>query len=222
MVTGGRPMFIEIRHRFEDAELADVERLYMLDEGFNERTFNELGYNRRVLVNERRGERLVRTLHLIPTRALPAPFSVLVRDGSFHITEHVEDDFAEHRGTWTTTPSVLSNQFNASGTSWFEHDSSGAALRVDGAALSTIRVRGRSGEKPAVRAAAQQASATARAVRTQAPRRADGAQAAPDLGRSRHTFKRTAPAAAQIATIDHHARGEVSGCEDDVVAPVFA
>ena len=109
-------MFIEIRHRFEGAELEDVERLYMLDDGFNERTFKELGYDRRVMGNERQGQRLVRTLHLVPTHALPAPFSVLVRDGSFHITEHVEYDFTEHRGTWTTTPSVLSNQFNASGT----------------------------------------------------------------------------------------------------------
>ncbi|HEY6556262.1 MAG TPA: DUF2505 family protein [Polyangiaceae bacterium] len=176
-------MFIEIRHRFEDAELADVERLYMLDEGFNERTFNELGYDRRVLENERRGERLVRTLHLIPTRALPAPFSVLVRDGSFHITERVEYDFAEHRGTWTTTPSVLANQFNASGTFWLEEDASGVTFQLDGAALSTIPILGRSAEKQAVRSAEQQHAALARAIRGQVPRRAIGEQAAPELGR---------------------------------------
>jgi hypothetical protein len=156
---------VEIRHYFEGAELGLVERLYMLDHAFNEQTFAALGYGRRVVEQTMQGDRLARTLHLCPTAALPAPFSKLLRDGAFYIREHVEYDFVQHRGSWATSPSVLTSQFQASGSLSFARDARGVAFHLEGAARSTIPLLARSAEKQAVRTAEEQHAALAGAVR---------------------------------------------------------
>ncbi|HMJ14966.1 MAG TPA: DUF2505 family protein [Polyangiaceae bacterium] len=168
-------MRIEIRQHFAGATLDDVERLYMLDETFNRETFAALGYERRVLVADRHAERLLRTLHLCPTRALPAPFSSLLRGGTFHIEEQVAYDFAAHRGTWTTAPSLLANQFQASGTFSFAGDHDGVTFHLEGSARSTLPLLARSAEKQGVRTAEQQHAGLAAAVRARIARGASRA-----------------------------------------------
>ncbi|HEU4537933.1 MAG TPA: hypothetical protein VFS00_27625, partial [Polyangiaceae bacterium] len=108
-------MRIELCHRFEGARLDDVESLYLLDDEFNREVFARLGYEREVVSSTRTGDLLRRTLRVHARGAIPAPFSALVPASAFHFDEHTEYDFAQHRGTWRTVPSVLEKQFHSGG-----------------------------------------------------------------------------------------------------------
>jgi len=158
-------MRVEIRECFEGAQLRDVERLYMLDDEFNRTTFEQMGYGRRILENVRDGDRLDRCLRLCPRTSLPAPFASLIPDGAFQITERVQYDLAQHRGTWRTTPSVLAKQFDAHGTLWLEQRERSVLFHLEGEAKASIPLLGRRAERQAVATAETQHAALARAIR---------------------------------------------------------
>lgn len=158
-------MRVHIRHQFVGALREHVERLYMLDDEFNRETFERMGFVRKVLAQARHGETLERTLRLCPERALPAPFSSLVPREAFHIVEQVTYDFARHEGTWRTIPSVLAQQFTASGTLALEKQGGAVIFQMEGDVTCKLPLLGRRAERQAVATAELQHAQLADAVR---------------------------------------------------------
>lgn len=156
---------IEIREPFVGARREEVERLYMLDDAFNEATFRSLGFAREVTAKTAQGDTLERVLTLTPLQALPGPFAALLPSGLLRITEHVAYDFAAHRGRWRTTPSALSSQFRAEGTLAIEDTGDGVVFILEGAADASIPLIGGRAEKHAVTTATLQHEALAQAIR---------------------------------------------------------
>ncbi|MET0342321.1 MAG: DUF2505 family protein [Polyangiales bacterium] len=158
---------IEIREPFLGASRAEVERLYMLDDAFNEATFRALGFAREVTAQSTTGDTLERVLTLTPLHALPGPFAALLPAGLLRITEHVSYDFRTHRGRWRTTPSALASQFRAEGTLALEDAAGGVVFALEGAADASIPLLGGRAEKHAVHTATAQHQALAAAIRKQ-------------------------------------------------------
>ena len=158
-------MRVEIRHEFQGATREQLERLYLLDDSFNQAAFAAMGFVREVLARSRVGELFVRTLRLSPMRALPAPFSGLLSGATFHIIEQVRYDFDAHVGSWRTTPNLLSQHFDASGRLVIDQLPEGAAFRLEGAATSTLPLFAKRAEKQAVSTAERQHEELATAVR---------------------------------------------------------
>ena len=156
---------IAIRQRFVGTQLRDIERLYLLDDAFNEEIFRTLAFRREVLTREQAGDDFRRTLRLIPERPLPAPFSALAPAGIFHITETITYDFGRHRGTWRTVPSVLASRFRAEGTLAIEGDEDAVFFILEGSAQANIPLLGARAERQAVHTAVLQHDALADAVR---------------------------------------------------------
>ena len=142
---------IAIRQRFVGTQVRDIERLYLLDDAFNEEIFRTLAFRRE--------------LRLIPERPLPAPFSALAPAGIFHITETITYDFGRHRGTWRTVPSVLASRFRAEGTLAIEGDEDAVFFILEGSAQANIPLLGARAERQAVHTAVLQHDALADAVR---------------------------------------------------------
>lgn len=158
-------MRFEIVHRFEGARLEDVEELYLLDDEFNREVFAALGYERGVHMRQRDGDRLRRVLRVVANDVLPAPFSSLVRASGFHFDEHTDYDFASHRGTWKTVPSVLADQFASSGTFSITAAADAVVFRMEGETTARLPLIGRRAEKQAVATAEKNHRAIADAVR---------------------------------------------------------
>jgi hypothetical protein len=154
-----------LEHRFEGANIQEVERLYMLDDAFNRETFHALGFVRKVVESRMERGELTRTLHLCPLAALPKPFGSLVPSGVFYIEEQVRYDFARRRGTFVTRPSVLHDKFRAEGTIALVEFGSAVAFRLDGEAHASLSLLSGRAEKQAVRSAEQQHAALADAIR---------------------------------------------------------
>lgn len=158
-------MRIDIQHRFEGAELAEVERLYLLDEAFNQEAFVRIGYTRRLLSRELRGTALKRSLSLAPTRPLPPPFGALAPGGLFQIGEHIAYDLRMHRGSWRTVPSVLASQFEAGGELRFEQVGGAVQFRLYGEVKARIPLLSGLAERQALKTAQSQHAALAQQVR---------------------------------------------------------
>lgn len=154
-----------IEHRFEGAILEQVERLYMLDEAFNEATFKELGFDRRVVATRHDGDELDRLLRLCPHHAVPKPFSSLMPSGSFYIEEHVRYRFDRHAGTFVTRPSLLHEQFRAEGQIELIAIDGSVVFRLVGEAHARLSLLSKSAEKQAVRSAHEQHAGLASAIR---------------------------------------------------------
>lgn len=166
-------MHFALEHRFEDADIQEVERLYMLDDEFNRETFHELGFVRKVVETRfERGE-LLRILHLCPLAPLPRPFSSLVPSGVFYIEEQVRYQFARRRGTFVTRPSVLHDKFRAEGSIALVPVAGGVTFQLEGDAHASLSLLSGRAEKQAVRSAEQQHAALAGAIRARlSPRHA--------------------------------------------------
>lgn len=156
---------IDIEHRFDEASLSRVERLYMLDDAFNAQTFRALGFERTVVTQTHSGDQLTRALRLCPLAALPKPFASLVPRGAFFIEEHVSYDFGQHRGSFVTRPSVLTQQFRAEGSVALAQEGAIVVFRLAGAAHASLSLLSRRAEKQSVQTAEEQHAALAEAVR---------------------------------------------------------
>jgi hypothetical protein len=158
-------MRVEVQHRFEGAQLGAVERLYMLDDEFNQLIFRALGFERKVVRRSMHEQRLERTLRLCPVQALPKPFASLVPSGAFFIEEQVQYDFSRHEGVFVTRPSVLTQQFRAEGTIALFAEPHAVLFRLSGEAHASLSLLSNRAERQAVRTAEAQHAALADAIR---------------------------------------------------------
>ena len=157
-------MRFDLSHRFDNVRLADVEALYMLDDEFNREVFAQLGFDRSVLRMDRDGDRLVRVLRVVSHGGVPAPFSTFAK--TFFFDETTEYDFARHRGTWKTVPSVLRERFRSEGTFCFLEERGGVIFRLAGETSANLPLVGRQAENHAISTAQRSHEALAKAVRS--------------------------------------------------------
>lgn len=158
-------MEIRIRHRFEGARREQIEALYLLDDEFNREAFARIRYDREVIERRRDGDRFTRVLRVLARDTVPAPFHALVPASGFHFDEHTEYDFARHRGTWKTVPSVLQRQVRAGGTFEIVELEGAVEVRFDGETTAKLPLVGRAAERFALSTAEASHAALAAAVR---------------------------------------------------------
>ena len=159
-------MRIQIQHRFERTDVNQVEQLYLLDEDFNARTFVSIGYQRKLSARTLDANALTRVLCLTPLKPLPPPFGALAPEGLFRIEESIQYDLGRHAGTWRTVPSVLANQFRASGTLQIAREGADVLFTLEGEVNARIPLLSRLAERQALKTAQNQHAALAQAVRS--------------------------------------------------------